>query len=1247
MKKALLSLGLGMVLSFSSFAQKTIGGTITKDTTIATDIIVNSDLVINEGVHLTIMPGVTVQTVRYKNFTVKGSLIAKGTASKPIIFKKQEFAWEGIDIYPQTSITDSSIFEYCTFRDAGDSWNLYGGALSIINNNNVAFRHCLFTGNITDVFGGAIYMKNSNVRIDYCTITGNGQASNKYKSGGVGIAIFNSKPIITNTIITNNLSLKDGGTGVYTENSAATFFNCDISHNEGFIGVGIYTINSKDTLINCRIIGNNCRENSQGSGVGMYLNISNTYLKDCIIDSNVCNTNSTAIGTGLYIYGGNSQVIHCKIRANSGQMAGGVMCNSDSTFFDNCEISNNVASQNTGGIKLSRSSAHIFNTLISNNIAPNCAGINIGSYLSETPEDEFPIIKNCSIVNNNATQSGGGIWIQDDLNPVFDNIRFANNKPDNSNLGDIVSRDTSFSGKVSLKKSLYVGNSRTLTIAAGSIIEGADSALLFIKGRMIAKGTVSDSILFVNKGTRLPWQGIQFYGINHKNDSSYLSYCRVSGALKATGGALMIAGNIKIQPNHCVFSNSKSYDGGGGVLLSSYNSYLSQCRIINNSNEYRTPTSIASANAAGLYIYNSNTRLVDCEIANNFIPMKAQANNVQVGQGIYLYETNTVFERCKIVNNGQDLSVHKGGAFYSYKAKTTFINTLIAGNRAAEGAAFYTESSNTSFINSTIAGNLPNSYNPHSELFSVDNDTVSYFNSIQTHSLLSLPKTCIITAKNSVLYNDATYTNANGNLSVAPSFIDDYVSDYRITNWSPCINKGSATNAPTVDITGRIRTGLPDMGAYEWDGTTSPDPSIITSIQLNVHKLEIEPTKEFKLVTTISPRYATNKDFRYAVSNKKYYVSLYETGLVHANTLGSVTVYVISKADSTKRDSCQITVCYPLTSVSLNKHRYTIGIGNTSLIGVTLNPSSSSQTQMKYSSSNTTIMTVDSVGKITGIKAGVAKLYVQSVSKPSLKDSCTITVVVLNPTSVTFMYHTLNLNGGDTYKFTVDNIKPDSANVLVQYSVSNNNGTIGQNGLFTATGKGKVTVYVKSVGNPLIGDSCVITIKAVEPTSIKLDVHELTLEVGNSHQFTVTQTPSNANGDIQISVANISFNITINETGLITGTSPGKVKIYARSKTNYTVFDSCMVTIVNKTTENPIVDQRATIRIYPNPANDIVTVDAGGETIKQLALYSITGELLEKKDNSNTLNIGDKKKGMYFVNAKTDNHSFVEMIIKQ
>jgi len=72
----------------------------------------------------------------------------------------------------------------------------------------------------------------------------------------------------------------------------------------------------------------------------------------------------------------------------------------------------------------------------------------------------------------------------------------------------------------------------------------------------------------------------------------------------------------------------------------------------------------------------------------------------------------------------------------------------------------------------------------------------------------------------------------------------------------------------------------------------------------------------------------------------------------------------------------------------------------------------------------------------------------------------------------------------------------------------------------------------------------------------------------------------------------------------------------------------------------------ASVKIYPNPANSIVSIEAAG-SITTVQLYDVQGRLLQITNGSSTLDVSARAKGIYFIKVITSNGIKVEKLIKQ
>ena len=143
----------------------TVSGSLIQDTVWSTNTVkVMGSVTVENGITLTILPGVKVEFQDYYSLTVKGRLLASGTPSDRIVFTTDEpnlftpdgshgGCWNGIR-FPGTRETNGgSLLEYCileyskdTALEAEDPPGC-GGALRVYDFSKLAVRNCIFRHN--------------------------------------------------------------------------------------------------------------------------------------------------------------------------------------------------------------------------------------------------------------------------------------------------------------------------------------------------------------------------------------------------------------------------------------------------------------------------------------------------------------------------------------------------------------------------------------------------------------------------------------------------------------------------------------------------------------------------------------------------------------------------------------------------------------------------------------------------------------------------------------------------------------------------------------------------------------------------------------------------------------------------------------------------------------------------------------------------------------------------------------------
>ena len=272
-----------------------------------------------------------------------------------------------------------------------------------------------------------------------------------------------------------------------------------------------------------------------------------------------------------------------------------------------------------------------------------------------------------------------------------------------------------------------------------------------------------------------------------------------SGLGYTTHGAVKVqAGTLR----NCLVDGNR-VGGGGGVHL--IGGLVAGCTIITN-----TATSTSDADGAGVYM--TGGVLSNCVVAGN---------SGEDGGGVFM--TAGLVTHCIITNNlSNPYSATDGGGGVRMSGGT-LVNCLVARNRIIN-TGFTTgggvKLAGGSIVNCTIADNSNAGGAPGSGLYMTAGAVT---NSIVYYNSTLFPATGqenVYATGGSIVYScTQPLTNAPGNISADPLFVNATVSDYHLRSSSPCINAGMnmAWLDGGVDLGGqpRVKGGWIDMGAYE------------------------------------------------------------------------------------------------------------------------------------------------------------------------------------------------------------------------------------------------------------------------------------------------------------------------------------------------------------------------------------------------------------------------------------------------
>ena len=162
---------------------------------------------------------------------------------------------------------------------------------------------------------------------------------------------------------------------------------------------------------------------------------------------------------------------------------------------------------------------------------------------------------------------------------------------------------------------------------------------------------------------------------------------------------------------------------------------------------------------------------------------------------------------------------------------------------------------------------------------------------------------------------------------------------------------------------------------------TAPDAK---SMKLKTTSAVVEKGKTLKLSYTLSPSDAVGR-VKWSTSNKKVAI-VSSSGKVTAKAVGTATI--TAKISSKVYAKCKITVPVHATGISIADSPRYVAAGDSLSLTAKITPSNAVE-KAKWTSSNPSVASVDSNGKVTGKKAGTVTIQ---AAAGKYKASCTVQV---------------------------------------------------------------------------------------------------------------------------------------------------------------------------------------------------------------------------------------------------------------
>ena len=337
--------------------------------------------------------------------------------------------------------------------------------------------------------------------------------------------------------------------------------------------------------------------------------------------------------------------------------------------------------------------------------------------------------------------------------------------------------------------------------------------------------------------------------------------------------------------------------------------------------------------------------------------------------------------------------------------------------------------------------------------------------------------------------------------------------------------------------------------------TVSDETIAVSSIKLNKTAETIYINSDrttTKLTATVTPENATHKTVTWTSSNPS--VATVDNGVVSAKSAGTT---IITASAGGKSATAKITVStkvVDVTAVKLNQTSatlYTNTSDNKIKLTATILPSDATNKVVKWTSSNSTVATVDN-GLVTAKKDGTTTITA-TVGGKSATAKITVTTkniavssIKLNKTSAV-----LYINTNEKTTALTATVSPSNAtNKNVTWKSSNPSVATVNNGVVTAVGTGSTTITATAGGKSATA-KITVSKKTIPVTGISLNKTSETIYLNSSTRtvaLTATVAPVNATNKTITWTSNNPNVATVAANGVVTIKGMGIAAISASTQ---------------------------------------------------------------------------------------------------
>ena len=330
------------------------------------------------------------------------------------------------------------------------------------------------------------------------------------------------------------------------------------------------------------------------------------------------------------------------------------------------------------------------------------------------------------------------------------------------------------------------------------------------------------------------------------------------------------------------------------------------------------------------------------------------------------------------------------------------------------------------------------------------------------------------------------------------------------------------------------------------------------SLQLNIC------SKVVKIGDTLQLKAYRNgvevKDITWSVTYGTKNIGITEYGLIRALAVGFATITAVDSNGN--KANCNINVVEDIGKISFDFTKVNLKKGETVRYNPFIYPTPNNYIELtNWTSSNSSVATVDSTGNVTAISLGKTTISVSSES--GFTTSYTLNVI----SPATYMYFeepNVTLVRGQSKQLNLI-VNPDDCTDSITYSSSNDYYlSVSSDGVITASNSSYSTGTYTITAVSSSGATATCEVEVIDPpviaTGLELNYTEKTMLVGEILMLKGTFTPSDAT-DKTLTWKSSNENVATVFNGSVTAKSGGKVTITATTSNG--IVAGCVISVID------------------------------------------------------------------------------------